>query len=924
MQILSVTLKNFKSHRDRHFLFQLGTNAICGENGAGKTSILEAIAWTLFNYRGDYRKEDLICNGEGSAQVTVSFVSTRDGRTYDVQRCTSKGYMIYDPQLEHRLPYTRIDEDVLPWLRQQIGVAPGTDLARLFSNTIGVPQGTFTADFLQPPEKRKQVFDSILKVEEFKRVYTQLGSLKKYSDGLVDTVKREIEHFNETLIEQPSTQAERDRIFQVIEENQTTLKTLDAELATLQSQKDQLSAQAQRVQALSQELTQGQASLDAKQQELIRQQASVTQSQDAVQVCHAHQQGHDAYVKAETALKDLETQSKRYRMLLKERDKQQADQSALQLAIVTLVSQIDALTRSQQELDRLAPFVQQQESLEAQHETCQQTLQHLKRCDLERRNLEQQINLYRGEWKTLAQEIRRIQALKPEVESIPSLEHQRDRLQLQLSRVDAARQFEQELRQLMIHGEQQRDRTQHEMQSILARLDKLQTVGSLPSEDASKDWLSSVKHALENGIDLNTELLSAIDGILSDLGTQISPAALKSDLAAVKTRLSQAYRAQAEVQSLDEKQTRQNEIQAEAEQFQSRIKDLIAEMEQEPNLIETAKTLKTQLRDLNDPRSQCRILSKELAKQAALEASHAQQQQDYDTRQAAIAQLDQELEQFSELDEQIESARHDRQHHQPSYQLFLQHQTLAAQLADLEHALGQLQADVTSLQHSRDRLQTEYDEICQDYDPNAWTELEKCYGEVRSRADQVRGSLPEQQKRLADYDARLATLSEIQEKRDRAQADLKEKEQIKRFVNFARKVYKDAGPRITEKYVLTVSQEADRLFRELLNRQNVALTWSRDYEILIHEGAHQRRFINLSGGEQMCAALAVRLALLRVLADIDIAFFDEPTTNMDRPRRASLAEAIANIKSFQQLFVISHDDTFEQFTENLVLVEREG
>ncbi|XGB38575.1 MAG: hypothetical protein LVT47_09290 [Cyanobacteria bacterium LVE1205-1] len=73
----------------------------------------------------------------------------------------------------------------------------------------------------------------------------------------------------------------------------------------------------------------------------------------------------------------------------------------------------------------------------------------------------------------------------------------------------------------------------------------------------------------------------------------------------------------------------------------------------------------------------------------------------------------------------------------------------------------------------------------------------------------------------------------------------------------------------------------------------------------------------------MCAALAVRLALLRVTADLDIAFFDEPTTNMDRPRRENLAEAICNIKSFRQLFVISHDDTFEKITENLISVTRD-
>ena len=40
-------------------------------------------------------------------------------------------------------------------------------------------------------------------------------------------------------------------------------------------------------------------------------------------------------------------------------------------------------------------------------------------------------------------------------------------------------------------------------------------------------------------------------------------------------------------------------------------------------------------------------------------------------------------------------------------------------------------------------------------------------------------------------------------------------------------------------------------------------------------------------------------------------------------RRDQLAEAIANIKTFRQLFVISHDDTFEKVTENIILVERE-
>ncbi|OUC07510.1 hypothetical protein RY27_14485, partial [Litorilinea aerophila] len=69
-------------------------------------------------------------------------------------------------------------------------------------------------------------------------------------------------------------------------------------------------------------------------------------------------------------------------------------------------------------------------------------------------------------------------------------------------------------------------------------------------------------------------------------------------------------------------------------------------------------------------------------------------------------------------------------------------------------------------------------------------------------------------------------------------------------------------------------------------------------------------------------ALAVRLALLREMSNIDVAFFDEPTANLDEARRSALAQQILQVRGFRQLFVISHDDTFEQATQHLIRVER--
>ena len=240
MEILSVTLKNFKSHSDRHFTFQPGTNAICGENGAGKTSILEAIAWTLFNYRGAYKNEDLVRNGASSAQAIVAFVSSRDGRTYEVQRCTMKGYTLYDPQLGQRLEYKHIEEEVIPWLRQHLGVAPGVDLGKLFANTIGVPQGTLTADFLQPPEKRKQVFDAILKVEEYKQVNQQMLALEKYAKVEVESLERAIAQYEETLQNWEPLHQKHQELAQEITENEMALRQLQTVLTELQAERDRL------------------------------------------------------------------------------------------------------------------------------------------------------------------------------------------------------------------------------------------------------------------------------------------------------------------------------------------------------------------------------------------------------------------------------------------------------------------------------------------------------------------------------------------------------------------------------------------------------------------------------------------------------------------------------------------------------------
>jgi len=73
----------------------------------------------------------------------------------------------------------------------------------------------------------------------------------------------------------------------------------------------------------------------------------------------------------------------------------------------------------------------------------------------------------------------------------------------------------------------------------------------------------------------------------------------------------------------------------------------------------------------------------------------------------------------------------------------------------------------------------------------------------------------------------------------------------------------------------------------------------------------------------MTAALAVRLALLKQQSRVKMGFFDEPTANLDSERRTSLAETIPHVTGgFNQIFIISHDDTFDSMTDNIIQLKK--
>jgi exonuclease SbcC len=129
-----------------------------------------------------------------------------------------------------------------------------------------------------------------------------------------------------------------------------------------------------------------------------------------------------------------------------------------------------------------------------------------------------------------------------------------------------------------------------------------------------------------------------------------------------------------------------------------------------------------------------------------------------------------------------------------------------------------------------------------------------------------------------------------------------------------------------------ISLRADRIYRTIAESDE-ELVWGDGYQVVLRDlqdgQIRERSDDQLSGGQMMSAVVALRLAMLQTIG-ARIAFFDEPTSNLDATRRENLAQAFRAIDVgqeelsehwYDQLFLVSHDSSFRDITDQVVQID---
>jgi DNA repair protein SbcC/Rad50 len=403
---------------------------------------------------------------------------------------------------------------------------------------------------------------------------------------------------------------------------------------------------------------------------------------------------------------------------------------------------------------------------------------------------------------------------------------------------------------------------------------------------------------------------------VSDKGTLL----LKERLEKIDRNLKLAQIAQAKYSALGSLKERQDRLKIEGKTKSDALNELKTRVAAIDGLREKLLEIDRELLQLDDPRGRSKQLESSLAKELEIQALlHDTLKRNKDI-QALLEGLLKDLEAYSILDEQINTARYLRAESTKDYQTYIANQPLANSLEQRTTELQAVKKDLRDCLESLTKLKEVMDESQSQYDGYLHLQCKEKLEELIHRLATLSSESSSTSIRLKELESEIEKLFEAQRKMQKLNEEKERLVELLNMSDFIRDLLKKAGPFITEAHLQSISIEANQLYREVTGNPMVSLRWDAGYEVVLEEEGHERPFVSLSGGEQMSAALAVRLALLKELSEIRIAFFDEPTTNMDEERRRNLAQQIGRIKDFHQLFVISHDDAFEGFTDRVVNV----
>jgi exonuclease SbcC len=898
MILNKVRLNDFISHKSTELDLGYGINVVVGPNGAGKTSILDAISFALFNdYSSRGRKENLINSKSKKCGAAVEFVEggVKYAAEWSMERNKSAKGSLYRMQNGERTLLAQGGSAVVAEIEKILGIDKS-----MFLQSIYVRQGEIEELVTAKPADRKTLISKLLGVEDLQRAWENIRFVIDEFEGSSNRLEGELAQKSTIEADKRKYIATSHESQELLQAKKGELQEIEKSISGLQTLLDQLKENKKTFGRLDKERSVIEKDVENAREKLKNEQIEV-----------------DTAVKAEERIKSLEDEVNKLQFL-----------------------------------ERYVSCLSQKQHLELQREQVREKLVNIDRLEKSLQENEENHGLFLEKEKLLKEKNIERKAIEGAVDLLENVRKQV--LQLEKREQRKSGELEKELtRWTEVLGEQV---TIENFKSLVES--KRKEFQGLSDELSAK--VDDFKKQMGILTNKRNELEDSISKLGSPKGEVVTCPTCETDLSADRvTKLLDKFRAEksaiegelsklkGDLEETDENKKQANErfrkadsldidkvngISEELKEAKAKLAEQKADIQRLEKQAEALKKLDEELAKLETEKNGLKEAYHEF-ESAKRELSKLPSREEINVGMepilASLEGVSQQLkEAVSNLGYEPEKPEEELTSLRLKKQEYDQNISMAKRRPELELSIERTKQDLSEKEQKLDETDEAIRELAYDEEEHRQkeTELETAKdrrSDLKEKISELVAQRKAAENEIAECDRKLKALKNKE----------KEKQAVDAFIRLLNKIRAAYGKDGVQKMIRARARPLlERSTRDLFERFNLAYSDIKiddDYNIAVLGPGGEQGIDQISGGERVALAIALRLAIAQVLSGrVETIIMDEPTTHLDEERRKELVNILSSFfreggRIIPQMLIITHHPEIVDVADVIYTIKKE-
>ncbi len=368
MILKKIELENIKTHKKTSIPFKKGLNVLFGNNGAGKSTVLEMIGFILFDFLISNSHKDFVRDVKNDkpdyGTISLYIIGNNDEMFKIVRTIGKTSIAVYQGPMEKKLNDIDSIGKYKSWVKMQLGLKREIDLGTLFDTAIGIPQGMIINSFLESPKIRKAYFDRILQLESYELFWENLGKLKS-------KIKPSLQEIRESISNIKGSIENKEELIQKREKIDEEIKKFDEELKTNKGHEEQLKTLLEVLKELKTKLEKTEKSkndLEFKKNQVLGNlsdsKVQLNEAKQANEICDNNREAHETYLELSSKYDDYYAQNEKLNELKDTLARTRLNHSTAQSLHKQKVDEFNKAKESKDKLKQLEPKFKKYKELE--------------------------------------------------------------------------------------------------------------------------------------------------------------------------------------------------------------------------------------------------------------------------------------------------------------------------------------------------------------------------------------------------------------------------------------------------------------------------------------------------------------------------------------------------------------------------------